>query len=134
MPQQCQQAGESIGLAESDYQCGMALANLGESKKSAEAFEAGQRKAPRDKRFPVELAGLAFRAHEFEKAKHLLHIALRLDEQDAYANEFLATVYFLDDNLEAALKYWNRAGKPMVENVTSDPLPRLDPVLLDRAF
>jgi tetratricopeptide (TPR) repeat protein len=112
----------------------MALANGGEMAKAAEAFEKGEKKAPRDKRFPIELAGLAFRAHDFERSKRLLYQALSIDKQDAYANDFLATLYFLDGNLDAALKYWNHAGKPMLENVTSDPEPRLSPAMLDRAF
>jgi len=131
----CQSMRDVVGRpSEVDYQCGMALASAGESKKAVEALEAGQRKAPQDKRFPTELAGLAFRAHNVEQAKGLLHRALRIDEHDAYANEFLATLYFLDGNLDAALKYWNRAGKPMVQNITSDPRPQIDPALLDRAF
>ena len=37
-------------------------------------------------------------------------------------------------NLEAALKYWNRVGKPAVEDVREDPELRIDPALLDSAF
>src|SRR2546425_5061076 len=41
-----------------------------------------------------------------------LHAALRLNPQDAYSSEFLATIYFLEGNIEAALKYWNPEDKP----------------------
>ncbi len=112
----------------------MALASSGQPIEAVASFEAGLRKAPRDKRFPIELAGLAFRAKDPERAKHLLHQALHIDASDTYANDFLATLYFLDGNIEAALKYWNRTGKPIVQTVTSEPTPRLDPALLDRAF
>src|SRR4029453_12958213 len=59
---------------------------------------------------------------------------LRVNPSDTYTNNFLATVYFLQNNTEAALKHWNRAGKPEVENIRIDPPLRTDPVLLDRAF
>jgi hypothetical protein len=98
------------------------------------AFEAGWKSAPRDKRFPVELAGVSFKLKQFGAAKGYLKSALRIDPEDAYAAEFLATLYMLDGNQEAALKYWNRSGRPRVEQILMDPEPRLDPVLLDRAF
>ena len=131
-PEACQPGASAT--ADDDYRCGLALAALGKSKLATDAFEGGRIKAPGDKRFPIELAGLAFRAREYGEAKRLLHRALRIDPSDGYANEFLATLYFLDGNLDAALKYWNRAGKPIVQNVTNDPQPRIDAALLDRAF
>ena len=59
---------------------------------------------------------------------------MRIDPTDAYANDFLATVYFLQNNLEAALKSWNRIGKPEIENIQIEPEPRVKSALLDRAF
>jgi tetratricopeptide (TPR) repeat protein len=113
---------------------GLALAQLqrwGEAKK---AFEAGLVRNPRDARFLVELAGIAYREKQFSRAKRELRRALAIDGRDDYANNFLASIYFLEGNLEAALKYWNRAGKPKLEDLTFDPQPRLNPLLLDRAF
>ena len=60
--------------------------------------------------------------------------ALLFDPKDAYANEFMATTYFLEGDLEAALKYWNRAGKPEIAEVRSEPALRVRPALLDHAF
>src|SRR5258707_10764057 len=59
---------------------------------------------------------------------------MRLDPKDTYANEFIATIYFLEGNLEAALKYWNRTGKPEIVEVRSEPALRVRPALLDHAF
>src|SRR5207245_6852395 len=87
-----------------------------------------------DKRFPLELAGIAYKTNKYSEAKTNLRRALRLDEDDAYANDFLATIYLLEDNLEAALKYWNRVGTASAGGIKPDPEPRKDPVLLDRAF
>jgi hypothetical protein len=117
-----------------DYYFGLALAHEQRWQEAGKAFSAGQRFAPRDKRFPIELAGVAFKQKKFAEAKRDLQRALRLDAKDAYANEFLATIYFLEGNLEVALKYWNRVGKPEVMEVRSEPALRVRPALLDHAF
>ena len=120
--------------ADVDYYYGSALAQLGRWDEARAAFVAGQHLQPRDKRFPTELAGVAFRQKSYLLAKHFLRQALRLDPKDEYANNFLATIFYLEGNLPAALKYWNRGGKPRIENVGFDPVPRVRPLLLDRAF
>src|SRR6185369_4299427 len=80
------------------------------------------------------LASTAFRDEKLSDAQEHLKSALRVNPGDSYTNEFLATVYFLQNNTEAALKYWNHAGKPSIENIRIDPPLRTNPVLLDRAF
>jgi len=120
--------------ADLDYYYGVALAHLQRWQESFIVLSAGQRLAPRDKRFPIELAGVAFKQKKYGEAKKYLHRALQLDPKDEYANEFLATVYFLQGNLEAALKYWNRVGKPQVAEVPSEPGLKIRPALLDHAF
>ncbi len=97
-------------------------------------LESGRRKAPRDSRFPLELGGIAFKQQQPGRAKRHLFEALRLAPGDRYAADFLATIYFVENNLDAALKYWNHAGKPRIEAIRARPEPGLDPVLLDRAF
>ncbi len=120
--------------ADIDYIYGTALANLGRWAEARDAFLAGRNFFPRDPRFPQELAGVAFKQKKDSEAKHWLSVALHLNAHDDYANDFLGTLYFLDGNLEAALKYWNRINKPVLQNVRTEPEPRLDPVLLDRAL
>lgn len=125
--------------ADEDYVYASALAHLGRLPEAARAFEAGRHLAPRDTRFPIELAGIDFKQKRYPQAARLLHSALKLAPGDAYANDFLATIYFLEGNTPAALKYWNRIGKPRVgkphiEQVRLDPTPHVDPALLDRAF
>ena len=77
---------------------------------------------------------MAFKQKKYGEARRDLHRALRLDPKDEYGNEFLATIYFLQGNLEAALKYWNRVGKPQVAEVPSEPGLKVRPALLDHAF
>ena len=120
--------------ASMDFYLGIALGRLGRWNDAEIALEAGRRLAPHDPRFPVELAGIAFKQKDYPRAIRLLRQALRLAPNDAYANDFLGTAYFLEGNLEASLKYWNRVGKPQIDEVREDPSPRISPALLDHAF
>ncbi|MFP5232138.1 MAG: tetratricopeptide repeat protein [Acidobacteriota bacterium] len=113
---------------------GMAWAKAGHWTEAERAFEKGERLAPRDVRFPEELAGVAFKQKKNALAERRLRAALRLAPKDDYALDFLATLYFLDGNYTAALKYWNRESKPQIANISSDPLPQVSPALLDHAF
>ncbi len=113
---------------------GLALAQLQRFPEAEKAFQAGLVRHPRDTRFLEELGGIAYRQKQYSRAKHELRRAVTIDPQDDYANNFLASIYFLEGNLEAALKYWNRVGKPDLSDLTYDPVPRLDPLILDRAF
>ena len=55
------------------------------------------------------------------QAARYLRRALHLDPTDSYGNDFLGTVYFLQGNIEAALKYWNRVDKPQIAEVRPSP-------------
>ncbi|MCI0486202.1 MAG: tetratricopeptide repeat protein [Blastocatellia bacterium] len=120
--------------ADLNYYYAVALARLKRWDDARRAFQDGQRQQPGDKRFPMELAGVSFKQNDYAEAARYLRRALRLDPADAYTNDFLASVYFLQGNLEAALKYWNRVSKPQIEEVRITPTLRVDPVLLDHAF
>lgn len=120
--------------AETDYDLGIALAHLGRLTDAQAELEAGQRLAPTDPRFPTELAGIAFQRKNYPGTIHRLHQALRLAPRDGYANDFLGTAYFIEGNLEASLKYWNRVNKPQIANVREEPPLRISQALLDHAF
>ena len=113
---------------------GLALAQLQRWEEARAAFEAGLQRNPRDTRFLAELAGIAYRQKQYSVAKKKLRRALAINSADDYANNFLASIYFLEDNLEAALKYWNHTGRPQLTDLTFDPPLKLKPLLLDRAF
>lgn len=127
-------ADSSSSAADRDYKRGMSLAHMERWTEARHAFEAGEKRNPRDERFPLELAGIAFKQKRFGEAKNHLRRALRLAPKDSYALNFLATLYFLDGNLPAALKYWNRIGKPRIAEVRTPLDLRTGPALLDRAF
>jgi tetratricopeptide (TPR) repeat protein len=120
--------------ADLDYYDGSALAHLDRWEEAERVLRAGSRLAPGDKRFPIELAGVAFKQKRLPTAAAWLRRSLHLDPSDSYANDFLGTIYFLEGNLEAALKYWNRIGKPQIDLVQPDASLHTRPVLLDRAL
>ena len=120
--------------AEVDYYYGMALARLGLWEGASQALIAGYRLQPADERFPVELAGVAFKQKRYPEAANWLRRALKLAPADAYASDFLGSIYYLEGNTEAALKYWNRVGKPQIAGISLQPEPQVNAALLDTAF
>jgi tetratricopeptide (TPR) repeat protein len=117
-----------------DFDYGIAAARLQHWGDARSAFRSGLRLSPRDSRFMVELAGVSFKQGNYAEAERWLRHALRLSPADTYSLDFLATTFFLDGNLDAALKYWNKVAKPHIVSIRTDPRPRINPVLLDRAF
>src|SRR5215468_6095680 len=80
------------------YERGVALAHLELWEQARAVLLAGSRRAPHDKRFLLELAGVAFKQKKQGESIAFLNRALRIDPTDAYAREFLATIYFLQGN------------------------------------
>jgi len=126
--------GPSSTNADLEYYYGSALAQLGRIEEARAAFLIGCRAAPKDARFPIELAGVSFKQNQRAAAIQWLRLAQRLDTSDTYTNDFLGTIYFLNGNIEAALKYWNRIGKPVLDTVQPDHAMRIRPTLLDHAL
>jgi tetratricopeptide (TPR) repeat protein len=120
--------------ADLNFYYGTGLARQERWHEAESAFREGFRLAPHDSRFPIELAGVAFKQKAYPRAARRLRQALKITPQDPYANDFLGTIYFLQGNLDGSLKYWNRVGKPQVVELRADPQPQLSPALLDRAF
>jgi tetratricopeptide (TPR) repeat protein len=120
--------------ADLNYYYGTALARLERWTDASKAFLTGLNQQPGDKRFPLELAGVAFKQKNYADATHYLRRALQLDPTDPYANDFLASLYFLQGNIDAALKYWNPVSKPQIKEVRIDAALKVNPVLLDHAF
>ena len=112
---------------------GLALSHLQRWEEAEAAFRSSLAANPGDSRLMIELGGLAYRKKDFRAAKGHLRRALAIRD-DRYANDLLASIYFLEGNLEAALKYWNRAGKPQLSDLRFQPQPALKPILLDRVF
>jgi hypothetical protein len=124
--------GPAAQSADFDYYAGMALSHLNRWAEARDAFSNGVRKAPRDSRFLTERAGTEYRLNDFSAAKRDLRRSMRLAPSDSYAAVFLGTIYLLEGNLEAALKYWNLINKPTLAALEAVPAPKTSKVLLDR--
>ncbi len=124
----------SARAAELEFYHGVALARLERWDEARVRLLVGQRLKPSDERFLIELGGVAFKQGHYPQAARWLRQAIRINPCQVYAADFLATIYHLQGNSEAALKYWNRIGKPKIASLHVEPGLRVDPVLLDRAF
>jgi tetratricopeptide (TPR) repeat protein len=120
--------------ADVNFQLGMALAHAQRWDEAREALMAGRRQCPRQKRFPIELAGVEFQQKRYPEAARWIEKGLRLDPHDEYANDFAGTVFLLLGNLDAALKYWNRVQKPQINELKLDPQLHVERLLAERAF
>ena len=96
--------------ADSYYDRGMALARQQRWDEAKSEFELGSTQYPLDRRFMLELAGVAFKQQRYADAKRNLQRALKREPADPYATDVLATLSLLDVTTEAALEYWNRIG------------------------
>lgn len=122
------------GLSNTLFGRGMKLAQQKQWSGARRALLNGARMCPNQKRFPIELAGVAFEQKKYPEAARWLRIGLQLDPSDKYANNFAGTVYYLMGNLPAALKYWNRIGKPHIVSLHLDSSLQVRPLILGRAF
>ncbi|MFB3902761.1 MAG: hypothetical protein ACE15E_04855 [Acidobacteriota bacterium] len=121
--------------AEHRFLRGLALAHLGHLPEAeAELKQAAGQMGKRGGKILIELAGVQFKQKRFSESARNLRRAVSLGESDPYVFDFLASLYYLDGNLEAAIKYWNRVGKPDVQELKVEPDGILDPVLLNRAL
>jgi hypothetical protein len=125
--------GPADQSAELDFYEGMALSHLERWEQARQAFSNGANKSPTDARFPTERAGTEYKLNDHRAAKADLRRALRLNPRDSYVLEFLGTIYLLEGNIEAALKYWNRVHKPSLAAVEVVPAAKTSKILLDRA-
>ncbi len=103
-----------------DFEQGMQLARAEKWDAAREAFLRGRATAPDQKRFSLELAGIAFRTGDRLKAIEELRRALAIDPRDDYANDAIGSLYLLEGRLDAAIPYWNRVDKPHIHNVVAD--------------
>jgi tetratricopeptide (TPR) repeat protein len=110
----------------------VSLAKANQLEEAENVLLEGRRTFPHDPRLPIELAGIAWRRKSPARAKTFLRQGLSLDPSNAYANEFLGSVYLLDGNVYAALEYFNRLRRPVIAGVAFNPPAPLHPALRER--
>lgn len=120
--------------ADEIFQSGIAHARQQQWQDAKSDFLRGRQLFPADPRFATELGGVAFQQKNYDEALAWLRLARKLKPGDAYVNDFLGSIYYMTGERYAALTSWNRVGKPTVASVRTEPMPRLDPIILDRAF
>lgn len=125
---------EAVLSAEDALRRGISLAKMQRWAEAHAVLLSGSRLHPHDARFLVELGAVAFRQNRGGEAAAWLRRALKLAPGDSYAADFLGAIYLLNGNLEAALKYWNRVDRPLVQEIRVEPSLEVDRVMLDRAF
>lgn len=69
----------------------------------------------------LEEASVAFRRQDYATAARLARAHVARQPGDALGHDLLGTIFYLEGNLEAALLYWNRIGKPVLSD-TGDML------------
>ncbi len=125
---------ETPSPGDEDYRQGMNLAREGKWREARLAFLQGQAQDPFEARYALQLAGVALREGDHASARRHLARALGLDPGNAYARHFLGTIYYLEGNLEAAVKTWNQVGRPRIEGLRMELPAGVDPVLVERAL
>ena len=71
-----------------------------------------------------ELAGVRFAQKRWRDAEDLATRAVALDPVDSYGWDVLASTRFIQNDLEGALRAWNRIGKPRVDTIDIAGLTR----------
>lgn len=100
--------------ADTFFKQGIEFSEASNWKAARAAFRLGELADPTDPRFPLELAGVAYKSGHRAEARGYLHRALHLAPDDGYAAEVLASLYLLDGNVAAAVPVWNRIGQPLI--------------------
>ena len=96
---------------------GISYAHTREWMRAEETLKEGANRYPQDPRFHNELAGVYLAANDLDRARQSLKDALAVDPGNKYATDLLATVDMSMGKVKAALKGWNRDGRPVVGDV-----------------
>jgi hypothetical protein len=96
---------------------GIAYGKMREYQKAQDVLNEGSSRYSDDPRFPNELAKLFLENNDTPSAKSELRRALSKDPDNAFASDMLATIDMSEGDVMAALKEWNRSGRPIVNEL-----------------
>ena len=99
---------------------GISYAHIREWVRAEETLKNGASRFPRDARFHNELAGVYLASNDLKMARESLLQALRIDEDDKYAADLLATVDMSTGDVKGALKAWNHDGRPVIGDILNN--------------
>jgi len=96
---------------------GIAYSNMKEWQKAQDVLREGSERYPDDPRFFNQLADFYLANNDSESARAALRGALRVDPDNAYASDLLATVDMSEGEVQSALRMWNKSGRPVVDDI-----------------
>ncbi len=106
--------GPDRGVCSGMVDRGVDWAGEGRLREAEGVLEAAAARCPREPAPWRELAGVRFRLERWEEAGEAARRALALAPEDAHALRILAGSRYLLDDLDGALRAWNRLGEPAV--------------------
>lgn len=96
---------------------GRAYLLLKEYQRAEDTLKEGGRRYPQDPRFHNQLADLYLENNDREAARSALHDALAIDPNNSYASDLLATIGMSEGQVQSALRYWNKGGRPLINDI-----------------
>ena len=99
---------------------GIAYRHMKEYQKAEDTFNEGSQRYPNDSRFQNELANLFLENNDIQSAKSALRRALAVDPSNSYASDQLASIDMSTGDVEAALKAWNKSGRPLINDILNN--------------
>jgi len=102
---------------------GIAYRHMKEYQKAEDVFNEGSKRYPDDSRFHNELANLFLENNNIESARSALRRALTVDPNNSYASDRLATIDLSTGDVQAALRYWNKSGRPVIDSILNNYYP-----------
>src|SRR5437773_10199587 len=96
---------------------GIAYDHMKEFQKSEDTLKEGSQRYPEDFRLHNQLADLYLEYNDREAAKSELERALAVDANNNYASDLLATINMSEGEVQAALRSWNRSGRPVINDI-----------------
>src|SRR5436190_18410947 len=96
---------------------GISYRHMREWDSAENVFNEGARRFRNDPRCYNELASMYLNNNESDRAREALHDALSMDHDNVQAADLLATSEMSEGNVRTALRYWNRLGRPIVDDI-----------------
>jgi len=96
---------------------GIAYAGMKEYEKAEDTLQEGSDRFNEDPRFHNELARVYRETHDDDKARAELRHALQVDPHNSDASDMLAFMDLTEGEVQTALKYWNRSGRPIIDDI-----------------
>ena len=96
---------------------GIAYGHMKEYQKAEDILKEGGQRFPEDSRFHNELANLFLENNDVDAARSELSRTLAADPNNGYAADLLASIDMSEGEVQAALRLWNRSGRPLINDI-----------------